>query len=51
MTAQEKQNLIYRKMSAKKKAEITFSFSRLGKFLNSLNNESSPRTNKFSKNS
>lgn len=49
VTAQERQNQIFRKMSAQKKAEITFSFYRLGKYLESLKNAKVSRTKKFSK--
>lgn len=50
ITAQERQNQIYRQMSAKKKAEITFSFYRLGKYLSNIKNAKISRTKKFSKN-
>lgn len=49
MNAQEIQNQIYRKMTAKKKLEITVNFYRTGKFLNNLNAKTS-RTRKSSKN-
>ncbi|MCL5407190.1 MAG: hypothetical protein M1429_01705 [Patescibacteria group bacterium] len=47
---QEIQNEIYRKMSVQKKAEITFSFYRLGKYLDSLKNDKISRIKKSSKN-
>lgn len=50
-TAQERQNQIYRQMNAQKKAEITFSFYRLGKYLNNLKNEKISRIKKSNKNS
>lgn len=49
MEAQEIQNEIYRKMSPQKKAEITFSFYRLGKYLDNLKNGKISRIKKFSK--
>lgn len=39
LTMQERQNEIYRKMSVKKKVEITFDFFRIGKYLNGLKND------------
>ena len=51
MTTQERQNQIYRKMSARKKAEITFSFYRLGKYLDSLKNEKISRIKKSNQDS
>lgn len=50
ITPQERQNRIYRKMSAKKKAEITFSFYRLGKYLSELKNGKTSRTKKLNQN-
>lgn len=47
---QELQNEIYRKMPVRKKLEITVSFYRTGKFLNSLKNEQIPRTRKSNQN-
>jgi len=51
ITAQERQNQIYRKMSARKKAEITFSFYRTGRFLSNLKNEKTNRNRKSNQNS
>ncbi len=51
ITAQERQNQIYRQMSAQKKAEITFSFYRIGKYLDSLKNEKISRIKKSNQNS
>lgn len=51
ITAQERQNQIYRKMSAQKKAEITFAFYRVGKYLDSLKNGKISRIKKPGKNS
>jgi len=48
ITPQERQNRVYRKMSAKKKAEITFDFYRIGRILDGLKNAKISRTKKLS---
>jgi hypothetical protein len=50
ISPQERQNRIYRKMSAKRKAEITFSFFRLGKILDGLKNAKISRTKELNQN-
>lgn len=49
-TPQEIQNQIFRRMSAQKKAEVTFSFFRLGKYLDGLKNAKISRIKKLSQN-
>ena len=48
--AQEIQNEIYRKMTDRRKMEITIEFMRMGKAFNTKKNEEISRTRKFNKN-
>lgn len=49
-TPQEIQNQIFREMSYRKKAEVTFSFYRMGKYLDGLKNAKVSRIKKLSQN-